>query len=633
MTNAAPDEPLVLGPCSATSTRPLRRCGCAPRHRARVTVERAGRTWSAPTVAVHGSHYALVVLDGLLPAATTPTRCASTTCPSGRDAGMPPSRIRTLDPNREPHFAFGTCRTTGSARRRGQQGARRRRAAHPGAGAARRRRECAGRTCCCCSATRSTPTPPRTRSSRSSWRRGAASTSRRAWRSRTSSSTPSSTGWPGASPVIRWVLSTVPSAMIFDDHDIRDDWNTSWSWQREIRATTWWQERIVSGLGSYWVHQHLGNLSPAELAQEEVWRRCVEHEAVRRHRRARPDRARRRARGPRRRRARRRTGGATRRALGDCALVVIDSRAARELRPDGALDARRRRAALGRRQCCSGGVRHLFVGTSLPFLLPPGLHDFEAMDEALAQGAYGRTVARAAEKLRRSIDLEHWAAFNEGFDELFDLVMQVARGERGPAPQTITFLSGDVHNSYLAEVDRPAAAGRAVAHRAGGLLADPQPDAAGRAGRSCRCSRSRWCARCGSSRPHSPDVPSPAYPWTVTDGPWFDNNISLVTVGPNEPRAHLGHRRRRGRPEARPRLQQVYAVRLDPLPAATAQGAVGVRSGLTTTAEHRGRRLALVRAGDVRATPPRDRLARPAAPRPAPKDAHDAHQRARQRDR
>ena len=35
-------------------------------------------------------------------------------------------------------------------------------------------------------------------------------------------------------PVNRWLLSTVPSCMIFDDHDIRDDWNTSWSWHEEI---------------------------------------------------------------------------------------------------------------------------------------------------------------------------------------------------------------------------------------------------------------------------------------------------------------------------------------------------------------------------------------------------------------
>ncbi|MEU2014316.1 hypothetical protein ABZ529_36035, partial [Nocardia sp. NPDC019302] len=29
-----------------------------------------------------------------------------------------------------------------------------------------------------------------------------------------------------ADPEIRWLMSTVPTSMIFDDHDVRDDWNT-----------------------------------------------------------------------------------------------------------------------------------------------------------------------------------------------------------------------------------------------------------------------------------------------------------------------------------------------------------------------------------------------------------------------
>src|ERR671917_310074 len=37
-------------------------------------------------------------------------------------------------------------------------------------------------------------------------------------------------------PVIRWLLSTVPSAMIFDDHDVSDDWNTSQAWVEEMRG-------------------------------------------------------------------------------------------------------------------------------------------------------------------------------------------------------------------------------------------------------------------------------------------------------------------------------------------------------------------------------------------------------------
>ncbi|EFL26514.1 conserved hypothetical protein, partial [Streptomyces himastatinicus ATCC 53653] len=69
-------------------------------------------------------------------------------------------------------------------------------------------------------------------------------------------------------PEVRWLLSTVPSCMIFDDHDVIDDWNTSEAWLNRMRTTPWWRERILSGLMSYWVHQHLGNLSPAELAAD-----------------------------------------------------------------------------------------------------------------------------------------------------------------------------------------------------------------------------------------------------------------------------------------------------------------------------------------------------------------------------
>ena len=72
-------------------------------------------------------------------------------------------------------------------------------------------------------------------------------------------------------PEVRWLLSTVPSCMIFDDHDVIDDWNTSASWLADMRATPWWRERLLSGLMSYWVHQHLGNLSPAELAADPLY--------------------------------------------------------------------------------------------------------------------------------------------------------------------------------------------------------------------------------------------------------------------------------------------------------------------------------------------------------------------------
>ena len=83
-----------------------------------------------------------------------------------------------------------------------------------------------GRTRCCCSATRSTPT----RSTRTSRTQLDGDGGRR----------PTTTtcelyiaSW--GEPVIRWLLSTVPSAMIFDDHDVHDDWNTSIEWVTEMR--------------------------------------------------------------------------------------------------------------------------------------------------------------------------------------------------------------------------------------------------------------------------------------------------------------------------------------------------------------------------------------------------------------
>ena len=72
-------------------------------------------------------------------------------------------------------------------------------------------------------------------------------------------------------PDIRWLLATVPSTMIFDDHEVSDDWNISEAWVEEMRALPWWDERITSAFMAYWLYQHLGNLSPPELAEEAMF--------------------------------------------------------------------------------------------------------------------------------------------------------------------------------------------------------------------------------------------------------------------------------------------------------------------------------------------------------------------------
>src|SRR3954469_15289239 len=74
-------------------------------------------------------------------------------------------------------------------------------------------------------------------------------------------------------PEVRWLFATVPSVMIFDDHEIIDDWNTSASWRRDMAQQPWWRERISAGLATYWVYQHLGNLAPDELLADPLYQK------------------------------------------------------------------------------------------------------------------------------------------------------------------------------------------------------------------------------------------------------------------------------------------------------------------------------------------------------------------------
>jgi hypothetical protein len=249
-------------------------------------------------------------------------------------------------------------------------------------------------------------------------------------------------------PTARWLLSTLPSSMIFDDHDVRDDWNTSHQWRREMQRTDWWEERITGALMSYWIYQHLGNLSLTRLAEEKMYETVRNVPDAEPELRAFAQQADREADGAKG------TMWSYRRDFGPVRLLVIDSRCGRIL-ADG------HRSMISdpefewiESQVDDGGFEHLVVVTSMPWLLPRALHDVESWNEALAAGSRGRRLARMAEWLRRAVDLEHWAAFRKSFDRLARLFERVGRGEHGgAAPATICVLSGDVHHTYVSEAD------------------------------------------------------------------------------------------------------------------------------------------------------------------------------------
>jgi phosphodiesterase/alkaline phosphatase D-like protein len=331
-------------------------------------------------------------------------------------------------------------------------------------------------------------------------------------------------------PANRWLLSTLPTAMIFDDHDIRDDWNTSLTWKHQMEATDWWHGRIVAGLASYWVYQHLGNLTADERADDENWQAITAHDG--------PDEydasalldafAERVDQQPETYR------WSYAREFGDQArLVVVDSRAARVMDPENRsmlddtefawLDEQMR-----------GDVDHLLVGTSLPYLLTPGLHYAEAFDEALCQGAWGRRGSRVGEKLRQALDLEHWAAWQDGFQRVARMTLAVARGERGRAPAAVTFLSGDVHHSYVSEA-RPSREER----RRGGATRSRILQAVCSPVRNPMPRRMRFLVAVlayGVAGPvghlvaRSAKVPDAPLRWKMRRGPWFDNNLATLEV-------------------------------------------------------------------------------------------------------
>jgi hypothetical protein len=243
-------------------------------------------------------------------------------------------------------------------------------------------------------------------------------------------------------PDIRWLLSTVPSTMIFDDHDVRDDWNISRSWVDEMRSLPWWDERITGAFMSYWLYQHIGNLSPPELAEEELLRLVRADEDA----------------GPRLRafaRRRDRESASSRwayyRDFGRSRLLVIDSRAARVL-----ADGRRDMIDEGEWEWivehCQGQFDHLIIASTLPVFMAHGIHHLQALSEAVCDGAWGARAARWAERVRRGVDLEHWPAFHASFLLLVELLSDISHGGKGAAPATILLLGGDVHTAYVAEV-------------------------------------------------------------------------------------------------------------------------------------------------------------------------------------
>ena len=479
----------------------------------------------ARTFEVYGHHYALVLIEGLEPRQAVEFEVALDGLKRWpqRDGTIPPSRIRALDPDGTITVAFGSCRVA---------------APHDPPYVCERSEHKLGRGVDALQAlaTRMTTQEPELWPSLllmlgdQVYADHASPETRAFIRSRRTTQDP-----PGeevadfeeytrlyreawGQPLIRWLLSTVPSAMIFDDHEVIDDWNISARWKSEIRREGWWHERIAGALVSYWVYQHLGNLSPQLLRDDSLYQQVLAGAEA----------------GPLLRefalRADATTAGSRwsySRELGRSRLVVVDSRAGRVLAEDRRemvdeeewswLDGRLR-----------GGFDHLLVATSLPYLLPRAIHDVEAWNEAVSAGRWGPTASKLAERLRRALDLEHWAAFRSSFERLARILREVASGERGPSPASIVLLSGDVHYAYLAEAVFP---GQPVESRVVQAVCSPFRHALDPPIElASRLAFGRLAQFVGSVLARSARVPRPPLSWRIAHGPCFENEVATIAL-------------------------------------------------------------------------------------------------------
>ncbi|QVQ52232.1 alkaline phosphatase D family protein [Spiractinospora alimapuensis] len=520
----------------------------------------------ARTFTVHGHHFALVDVEGLSPGSALPYRVSvdgvSVWPLPGGDA--PPSLLRTLDPATPTRVLFGSCLTTAAhtveadavhgpdmllayARRLA-----RRRRDHGGAVPdepsvmlllgdqvyadelqadmaaelrARRIEAASGRSS-------AIHAPADEVVSFDEY----AELYRRAW----------------TAPDVRWLLSTVPTLMMFDDHDIRDDWNTSGAWRRKIAASPWWRDRITSGIGAYWVYQHLGNLTARDRAADpavaavlgpsndvtlDVAASDSPGPTDPASDTATPDEATPADAGPaldefawRADQSPESYLWSFRLDLGGTRVLMVDTRCSRRVADDSDRDMLGTRGSAWIDENLTGDVDHVVVACSLPFLLPRGVHNLEAWSEAVCAGRWGAAMRGIGERLRQAVDLEHWAAFQQSFTHVTNAVLETGSGRRGAAPASVLFLGGDVHFSYLARArtgtDTPGG-DTTVAQ----LVCSPIRNRLPRPLRiMTRIAASGLAAAGTRVLTALARVPSPALRWRLDDGPDYRNSLATLEL-------------------------------------------------------------------------------------------------------
>jgi hypothetical protein len=254
-------------------------------------------------------------------------------------------------------------------------------------------------------------------------------------------------------PNTRRVLAHLPSFMIFDDHEVTDDWNADRGWLNIIHTAKdplrFWPHTITDALCAYWMYQGWGNLSPEQWAGDprvQILERCqkIGSDALPELRRligkravdvTAPETIEKTPSSPR----------AWLNKLnwhfsvptGDVPFLTIDLRTDRDVNGTGGM-SKERVDWLGRVLTRTQSPLAILV-LPVPFLMPdPMLFAFRH------PGFTARLAgARSTTAFRRGSDIEH-PADNPVWDQIKGLIQRL---QQGSTLKTVVLISGDVHFS------------------------------------------------------------------------------------------------------------------------------------------------------------------------------------------
>jgi hypothetical protein len=319
-------------------------------------------------------------------------------------------------------------------------------------------------------------------------------------------------------PLIRWLFSVVSTSMLWDDHDMSDDWNISRSWVDEMRERAWWHQRAIGCIASYWIYQHLGNLSPRALDEDEIYKQVRGNDKADEVLFEWADRIESEGAGER---------WSFCRDLNGTRAIFVDSRAGRVLTEGDRhmVDEDEWKWIVEQTE---GDYDHLLVATTVPWLLSPGLDRLEAWNEKVCDGAHGEKAAKLAEKLRREVDFDHWGCFSRSFRDLRDLLGEVAEGKRGKKPASIVVMAGDVHHAYLCEVGWPKgeADGKAPIYQA--VCSPYRNPLSSKEQRVIKAGFTMPFTRVAAALAKAAGAEDPGIRWRLVDGPYFDNQVATL---------------------------------------------------------------------------------------------------------